>query len=74
MMTWTLYELMGNETLCQEVINEVQSVFKTKSCNSNNDYLLEEAWDAEQLSNLTLSEACLKESLRKYSIFPIVAH
>ena len=74
MMTWTLYELMGNETLCQEVINEVQSVFKTNSCNSNNDYLLEEAWDAEQLSNLTLSEARLKESLRKYSIFPIVAH
>ena len=73
MMTWTLYELMGNEKLRQEVIDEAQSVFKTNSRNSNNDYLLEEAWDAEQLSNLTLSEACLKESLRKYSVVPIVA-
>ena len=68
MMTWTLYELMGNDKLRQEVLDEAKAVFPATK-KENDDSVLH----TDNLSKLALSEACLKESLRKYSVVPIVA-
>ncbi|KAL7575914.1 hypothetical protein ACA910_000714 [Epithemia clementina (nom. ined.)] len=76
MMTWALYELMGNDTLRQQVIDEAQSVFCGQDDDGGSKHTrdgLHDVLTAEQLSHLVLSEACLKESLRKYSVVPIVA-
>ena len=77
MMTWALYELMANHALREQVIQEAQAVFGQDPPNANDTTTTSaphvKILTAEQLSDLALSEACLKESLRKYSVVPIVA-
>jgi len=72
MMTWALYELMGNDSLRQEVIDEAQTVFGSYDSGNDTTPSQNRVLQAENLSNLALSESCLKESLRKYSVVPIV--
>jgi cytochrome P450 len=71
MMTWTLYELLANTALMQRVSEEGASLFAR-----NVDWSragADELPSNDQLKHLILSEACLRESLRKYSVVPIVA-
>eukprot|EP00590_Aulacoseira_subarctica_P006781 CAMPEP_0172414158 /NCGR_PEP_ID=MMETSP1064-20121228/853_1 /TAXON_ID=202472 /ORGANISM="Aulacoseira subarctica , Strain CCAP 1002/5" /LENGTH=418 /DNA_ID=CAMNT_0013150693 /DNA_START=929 /DNA_END=2185 /DNA_ORIENTATION=+ len=77
MMTWAFYEILSKtadaERLLSKVKEEAASVFGKHSdwCSSNiteNDLP-----PAEELSKLVISEAVLKESLRKYSVVPVVS-
>lgn len=71
MMTWTIYELMGDSKLMQQVVDEADSVF-----GNIKDWKQASASDLpsmEELSKLVLSDACLREALRKYSVVPMVA-
>jgi cytochrome P450 len=72
MMTWALYELIGNEErLLQPLLQEACQVFgKTTDWSTASPTNLP---DADCLHQLKVSEAFLKESLRKYSVVPIVA-
>lgn len=71
MMTWVFFELMKKDDIKKEVEKEATRVF------GNKDWLAK-GMDAtclparEDLSKLELSEACLKESLRLYSVVPCV--
>eukprot|EP00557_Chaetoceros_sp_GSL56_P007541 CAMPEP_0176497884 /NCGR_PEP_ID=MMETSP0200_2-20121128/11991_1 /TAXON_ID=947934 /ORGANISM="Chaetoceros sp., Strain GSL56" /LENGTH=577 /DNA_ID=CAMNT_0017895985 /DNA_START=52 /DNA_END=1781 /DNA_ORIENTATION=+ len=71
MMTWVFFELMKKNHIKKEVEKEAAKVF------GNKDWL-QSGMDAtclptrEELSQLELSEACLKESLRLYSVVPCV--
>lgn len=67
MMTWALFELLQNNELCHAVRTEGQKVFGTKTDTRKMVHI------PENLSELCVSEACLKESLRKYSVVPLVA-
>lgn len=67
MMTWTLYECMGNPHIVQQLRKEAQQVFPKNFLSSPS------LPNREQLAKLEWSEACLRESLRKYSVVPIVA-
>lgn len=70
MMTWACYELMQDRQLMEQVESEAINVF-----DANKDWLQVDAKSLpsrEDLSKLALSEACLKESLRKYSVVPSV--
>jgi len=70
MMTWAFYELMQDNQLMKKVESEATSVF-----DADKDWLQSDAESLPsraELSNLSLSEACLKESLRKYSVVPSV--
>ena len=61
MMTWTIYELLGNPTLFQDVAAEGQAVFQLPP--DKNDWANATANDLpppEELAKLVLSEACLK--------------
>lgn len=63
MMTWTLYELMHNPFLVNKIREEGNSVWANQ----------QESLSPEKLSTLELADCCLKESLRKYSVVPMVA-
>lgn len=67
MMTWALFELLQDDELCASVRNESANVFGTKT----NTRKMTEI--PENLSDLFISEACLRESLRRYNVVPIVA-
>lgn len=67
MMTWALFELLQEDELCQSVRTEAQKVFGAKTDTRKMTSI------PENLSDLYTSEACLKESLRKYSVVPLVA-
>jgi cytochrome P450 len=69
MMTWCFYELMGNASLLNQVVTEAESVFGTSDWNQVDTSALP---PREELSNLVLSEGCLKEALRKYAVVPMV--
>jgi cytochrome P450 len=60
MMTWCLYELMGNASLLNQVVTEAESVFGTSDWNQVDTSALP---PREELSNLVLSEGCLKVRL-----------
>lgn len=72
MMTWALYELMGDKSRLEDpLLKESASVFDPQidwATATANDLP-----DADALAQLKYSEACLRESLRKYSVVPIVA-
>lgn len=72
MMTWAFYELMGDpDRLLEPLLKESCTVFDSKM-----DWAQASAQDlpnADSLAQLTFSEATLRESLRKYSVVPIVA-
>lgn len=59
MMTWALYELMGNESLMNQVKEEGQAVFGKKTDWSLGKYELP---PRSELANLECAEACLKVS------------
>lgn len=62
MLTWTLLELTRNPDCLQQVLQEAQHVFGTAE--------QEPARDAAESMQYTV--ACLKESLRRYSVVPVV--
>jgi len=70
MMTWALYELMGNKDMMNEVATEGEKVF-----GKDVDWRTQHASDLpprNELANLVVAEGALKESLRKYSVVPLV--
>lgn len=71
MMTWTLYELIKDETLTNQLADEATMVFSPSIEWYKSPTV--QAPTQEQLSRLVLAEACLKESLRKYNVVPVVA-
>lgn len=71
MMTWALYELCADKELTEKVVKEGSSVFGSNWCSDDVDEKTLLSRDA--LSKLTLCEACLKESLRKFSVVPTVS-
>ena len=71
MMTWCLYELVGSDSLMEQVRSESDSVFDPKVDWATADEAV--IPQAEELAKLKWSEASLRESLRKYSVVPIVA-
>ncbi|GKY97402.1 hypothetical protein MPSEU_000698700 [Mayamaea pseudoterrestris] len=71
MMTWAIYELLYNDALTEQLREECDKVFS-----ANKDWKTAQSTDipdAERLAELVLSEATLRESLRKYSVVPLVA-
>jgi cytochrome P450 len=72
MMTWVFYELVRqDETLCQPLRDEASTVFDPRI-----DWSQASVADLpprDKLDQLIYSEACLRESLRKYCVVPIVA-
>eukprot|EP00594_Rhizosolenia_setigera_P017181 CAMPEP_0178960678 /NCGR_PEP_ID=MMETSP0789-20121207/13113_1 /TAXON_ID=3005 /ORGANISM="Rhizosolenia setigera, Strain CCMP 1694" /LENGTH=575 /DNA_ID=CAMNT_0020644085 /DNA_START=71 /DNA_END=1798 /DNA_ORIENTATION=+ len=74
MMTWAIYELVHHQDLMDMMSTEAKSVF-----GETFDWCLDEVNEknlpdrVDELSKLCLSEACLKESLRKYSVVPTVS-
>jgi len=72
MMTWAIYELMGNASLLKRVADEAESVLRPKMPDVAKASVVDVP-SADCLAGLELSEATLKESLRKYSVVPTVA-
>eukprot|EP00546_Thalassionema_frauenfeldii_P012641 CAMPEP_0178909872 /NCGR_PEP_ID=MMETSP0786-20121207/8779_1 /TAXON_ID=186022 /ORGANISM="Thalassionema frauenfeldii, Strain CCMP 1798" /LENGTH=433 /DNA_ID=CAMNT_0020582053 /DNA_START=339 /DNA_END=1640 /DNA_ORIENTATION=+ len=70
MMTWAFYELIASPNLMDEVRKEGQRIFGTGKDWSDKSSL--DLPSREKLAELKFSEACLKESLRKYSVVPVV--
>lgn len=70
MMTWAMYELIINDDLASKVTNESITVFGDKHDWSLDHADTKDLPSREDLSELNLCEACLKESLRKYSVIP----
>ena len=68
MLSWTLYELSIHPELMQRVQQEAREVFGSHF--NDDEYLL--SMKKEQLDRLVFTLACLKESLRKYSVVPTV--
>lgn len=68
MLAWSLYELSTRPDLLARVREEAFSVFGDRF---NDDIFLEEI-PKHQLDKLVLTQCCLKESLRKYSVVPTV--
>lgn len=68
MLAWSLYELSTRPELLSRVRAEALSVFGDRY---NDDRFLEEI-PKSQLDKLVLTQCCLKESLRLYSVVPTV--
>jgi cytochrome P450 len=78
MMTWTLYELVHHPSLVQQVVDEGSAVWNINDNHDKTTRVLSSSTEQplptpEELSKLELAECCLKESLRKYSVVPMVA-
>jgi cytochrome P450 len=69
-MTWTLYEVLQQPDVLTSIRAEANAVFDPRIDWSQARE--EDLPSNEQLSHLMLTEACLKESLRKYSVVPMV--
>ena len=67
MLTWTMYELNKNPEQLSRVIQEATDVFNDGTVDSTLDTPFEKIRDGFQYT-----QAALKESLRKYSIVPVV--
>lgn len=70
MMTWAMYELIASPNLMDKMKEEGQRIFGKDA-----DWINESSRNLpsqEKLGELQFSEACLKESLRKYSVVPVV--
>jgi len=65
MLTWALYELTQNPQQLEKVVEEAKTVYG----HSNRP---EAQLPVDKLGDLVYSECCLKESLRKYSVVPVV--
>jgi beta-ring hydroxylase len=77
MMTWTFFELMRRDEIKRMIEQETADVFGVKDWKngkgmSGNLLNRNDLPSREELSKLILSEACLKESLRLYSVVPVV--
>jgi len=71
MMTWVFYELMsGDGALTEPIIQEANRVFGQRDWKTATPMDLP---NADDLSRLLIAEASLRESLRKYSVVPMVA-
>ena len=64
MMTWTMFELNKNPKYLEKVVNEANEVFDTDDVS---DIPFDRIKDG-----LQFTQAALKESLRKYSVVPVV--
>ena len=69
-MTWSLYEILQQPDVLKSIRTEADSVFDPAIDWREAGEL--DLPSTEQLSHLMLTEACLKESLRKYSVVPMV--
>jgi cytochrome P450 len=70
MMTWTFFELMRRDEIKRMIEQESAAVFGLHDW--RNGKSKSDLPSREELSRLILSEACLKESLRLYSVVPVV--
>jgi cytochrome P450 len=73
MLTWAVHELVAGKRasdLVEKVRREGEGVWKAGSCEGWSEADLPSR--TEQLSKLEMSEACLKEALRRYSVVPTV--
>jgi cytochrome P450 len=66
MLTWALYELTQSEKITQKVVGEAEEVFG-KGATATTPLPA-----SETLGGLAFTQCCLKETLRKYSVVPIV--
>jgi cytochrome P450 len=66
MLTWALYELTIKPDLCKRVVAEADAVFGPDNSPDT------PVPPAEALHNLVITQCCLKEALRKYSVVPVV--
>jgi cytochrome P450 len=69
-MTWTLYEVLQQPDVLSSIRAEANGVFDPSI--DWNQAREADLPPSERLSNLMRTEACLKESLRKYSVVPMV--
>lgn len=60
MMSWALYELIGDEELMEEVVTEGEGVFGNANKRDWNELGTESLPAREELSNLVTAEGCLK--------------
>ena len=67
MLTWAMYELNQNSEYLQRVIDETTEIFGDCTNDKNDDIPFDKIRDG-----MEFTQACLKESLRKYSIVPVV--
>jgi len=73
MMTWAFYELFGDpDRLLTPILEEAEMVFSSKVEDWSKAFA-QDLPDADGLAKLVISEATLRESLRKYSVVPTVA-
>lgn len=70
MMTWTFFELMRRGEIKRKIEQEAAAVFGVHDWKNGKSKMYLPS--REDLSKLVLSEACLKESLRLYSVVPVV--
>eukprot|EP00903_Cladosiphon_okamuranus_P015676 g14474.t1 len=66
MLNWSFFEIMKNSDLMEKVLEESEQVF------GPNFPLDCPIPSPEELRGLQFTEACLRESLRKYSVVPLV--
>lgn len=66
MLTWALYELTQSEEITKEVMGEAERVFGKGAT------AMTPLPASETLVGLAFTQSCLKETLRKYSVVPIV--
>lgn len=69
MLTWALLEVIQNKELLKVVRQEADTVFGPEKIE---DLRAERPLNREKLRGLDVTEMCLKEALRKYSVVPIV--
>ena len=69
MLTWALLEVIQNKELLKIVRQEADNVFGPTKIQ---DLRAERPINREKLRGLDVTEMCLKEALRKYSVVPIV--
>ncbi|CAN0335026.1 unnamed protein product [Pylaiella littoralis] len=67
MLNWSLFELVKNGDLMDKVVAESEQVFGREAP------LAAPLPSTEELRGLQFTEACLRETLRKYSVVPIVS-
>lgn len=68
MLTWTFYELARKPEALQQVQKEADKAFGKPSSSKYGEHPPER----QSVENMTWTLSCLKESLRKYSVVPVV--
>lgn len=74
MMSWALYELVGDEELMKEVVTEGEGVFGNAKQSDWNELDTNALPPREELANLVTAEGCLKVRFLNWSFFVVDEH